>query len=403
MRLHRWFLPVSFIGLTAICGCSPFDRLQGEFNAGSIDPFDFAPPYRTTFGVAANQIASFGPAGCARQIEGSCTIQEFTAYVAGTQVGYFRFPFSPSQITTTTYAPVATNVPNGTPYGTGGNPLDVTNFLPLRIPGVTGFAIPTPNVYIFDPPFPSNGNCQPPPGYSFDAFRDAVHFDQQGHIFTLLPSASYGIGANPSWTYTPVVAEVPVTSNGERCQDIKSEYTVLNRNGKDVTVPKGQDRPDGSPTGQPDGRYLALALIDPGAPVFKVGEGGAVNQYGITHQRWGWFNQFLVAYLEGGYISLTGTPPRMATQRIFYPRVIPTTPPTAGTLGGGLDVMEFSRGQPGYSPICQVVSYVSPTNPPPRDATTIINAPGVLLQPPPAPTAAGGPITPTFIFCLQVP
>jgi hypothetical protein len=248
-----------------------------------------------------------------------------------------------------------------------------------------------------------------------------VHFDQQGHIFTSLPSANYGIGSNPSWTYTPVVAEVPVTSNGERCQDIKSEYTVLNRNGKDVTVPKGPDRADGSPTGQPDGRYLALALIDPGAPVFKVGEGIApafTNRFGITHQRWGWFNQFLVGYLEGGYIPLTGTPPRMATQRLYYPRTnngsttcipaSPGPPPTLAVpcgLGNGFDVLEFSRTtDPGYSPVCQVVSYPA-AGTIFRDAATIaatFTAPGQLI-PPPAPTAAGGPITPAFVFCLQVP
>jgi hypothetical protein len=405
MRLRRWLLPFAFLVSSGIWSCSPYDRLQGEFNAGSADPFDWAPPYRTSNGLATNGLAAFGaPTGCARQTEGSCQINEFTAFVNGTQVGYFRFPFSPSQITTTQYAPVTTSYGGAT-----GNNFNVDNFTPLRTSG----GVPTPAGYVFDSSVtpPGSGNpsasdssrCVAKSGYSYDPYRDAVHYDQQGNIFTSLPAANYGLGSNPSWTYTPVVAQVPVTSNGEPCQDIKSEYTVLTRN--DVTVPKGLPRPDGSPTPQPDGNYLAWAIIDPGVPVFKVGQpANGQNVFGVNYQRWGWFNQFLVAYLDGGPIptvSVAPNPTRYATQRLYYPRSINGT---AANLGAGNDVMQITKGQPGYSPICQVISYAfTGAGTPPHDAATIeANFTPTFLVPP-APTAPGGPITPTFTFCLQIP
>jgi hypothetical protein len=275
----------------------------------------------------------------------------------------------------------------------------VTLFNQLRISG-TG-AIPTPNVYVFDP-----GNspalCKPPSGYTYDPYRDAVHYDDQGYIFTGLPNANYGIGSNPTWTYTPVVAQVPVTSNGEGCQDIKSEITVLTSSS--VTVPQGPIRPDGSPTGQPDGvNYYAWALIDPGALVLKAGESVSGSNFGFNHQKYGWFNQYLVAYLDGGRVPIVpgSSPPRMQTQRLFYPRS-GLTPASANALGSGNDVMEFPRSDTAnYSPVCQVISYASgPT--PSRDAATIISLYGSTFQTPPPPTVQGGPITPTFIFCLQV-
>jgi len=399
MRVRRSILPFCFLVSLGVWGCHPFDPLNGEFNAGSIDPFDFAPPYRTSNGLQANGLAAFATP-CVRQTAGSCTIQEFTAFIDGTSAGngYFRFPFSPSQITTTLYAPVATN------YGvTPPNNLDVTLFNALRVSG-TG-AIPTPNVYVFDPPAGSPVQCTPPSGYSFDPYRDAVHYDGQGYIFTGLPTANYGIGSNPSWTYTPIVQQVPVTSKGEPCQDIKSEITVLTRS--DVSAAQGPTRADGSPTGQPDGTYYAWALIDPGSQVFR-GTETPTTSFGYSHHKYGWFNQYLVAYLDGGRVPIVpgSNPPRMQTQRLFYPRA-GVTPASGNALGAGNDVLEFSRdnppNNPNYSPVCQVVSYLSPTSPPPRDAATIIAlGAAAMFQPPPPPTVLGGPITPTFIFCLQV-
>jgi len=401
MRVRRSILPFCFLVSLGVGGCHPFDPLNGEFNAGSIDPFDFAPPYRTSNGLQANGLAAFGsPTSCVRQTEGGCTIQEFTAFINGSSTGngYFRFPFSPSQITTTQYPPTTTLPAN---YSNASDPnyLNPVLFTPLRVSGAG--AIPTPNIYVFDPG-QSPALCKPPSGYAFDPYRDAVHYDDQGYIFTGLPTANYGIGSNPTWTYTPVVGQVPVTSNGEGCQDIKSEITVLTSSS--VTVPHGPNRPDDSPTGQQDGNYYARALIDPGALVFRAGEALSTTNFGFNHQKYGWFNQYLVAYLDGGRVPIVpgSNPPRMQTQRLFYPRA-GVTPASGNALGAGNDVLEFSRDDPNYSPVCQVISYLSPTSPPPRDAATIIalGAAG-MFQPPPAPTVQGGPITPTFMFCLQV-
>jgi hypothetical protein len=399
MRVRRSFLPFCFLVSLSIWGCHPFDPLNGEFNAGSIDPFDFAPPYRTSNGLLTNGLAAFGnPTACMRQVEGSCTIQEFRAYINGTPTGYFRFPFSPSQITTTQY-PATTTV--SAAYSTVGdaNFLNPTQFTSLRVSGAG--AIPTPNIYIFDPGAASP-QCVPPSGYSFDPYRDAVHYDTQGPIFVTLPTANYGIGANPTWTYTPVVQRVPVTSNGEGCQDIKSEITVLTSS--KVTVPQGPIRPDGSPTGLPDGTYYAWALIDPGAQVFKLSD--SPTDFGYSHHKYGWFNQYLVAYLDGGRVPIVqgSNPPRMLTQPLYYPRTI-GTPPAPFTLGGNQDVIKYAPGQDGFSPICQVISYAfpGPATAVPHDAATIEATYLGTFQPPPAPTVQGGPITPTFTFCLQLP
>jgi len=401
MRLRWSFLPLCLLVSAALSACRPWgDALQGEFNAGSIDTIDFAPPYRTSNGYTTNQLAAFGnPTTCVRQTEGSCTIQEFAAFIGGAPAGYFRFPFSPSQISTTQYPPVATLLAG---YGPPAFSPDL--FTPLRVAG----GVPTPNVYVFDSSFLPGGDsssCTPPANYTFDAFRDDVRYDRQGNIFQVLPNATWPIGANPTWTYTPVVGVVPVTSQGEKCQGIKSEATLLDKARTDVSVPHGPDRGDGSPTGLPGGTYQAWALIDPGAPALKVGDVLGGNTFGFTHHRYGWFNQYLVAYLDGGPITTVTVPPnapRFRTQRLYYPRLI-GTPGVPANIGAGNDVMEFPRGDPNYSPICQVITYIFPGAPTavPRDAAAI-QAFSPSFTAPPAPTP-GGPIVPNFIFCLQVP
>ena len=401
MRLSRRLLPGAFLLLPVVWGCHPYDPyFKGDFNAGAIDPFNFAPPYRTTGGVSTTQLAQFGiPSSCTQVVAGSCSILEFRAFINGAATGYFRFPFPPSQITTTQYAPVATT------YGTGPNPLNPDLFTPLRV------SSSWPNGYVFDAAGPPDStNCKPPANYSYDRFRDDVHYDQQGNIFSSLPNANYPTGGNPTWSYIPVVQEVPVTSQGPACQGIKSEATLLS-NRSDVSVPRGPDLPDGTRTGQPDGKYLAWGIVDPGAPVLKVGETSATGTPGgFTHQRYGWFNQYILAYLDGGYIPVGGSPLRLQTQRIYYPSSFngttncgTTQAPITCALGNGQDVLQFPRSDPRYSPVCQVIAYPATTGGGiPRDAATIETTYAAVLAPPPAPSVPGGPIVPTFIFCLQV-
>lgn len=394
MRLDRVF--VRFIVASFAClACNPLnDRLKGEFNAGSADPFNYPPPYR---GVGSN-----------RATAGSGAITERRAFIANVETGYFAFPFSPSQITTTGYPPVATQ------YGAS---LNVDQFTPLIVSGLgadgTGSAVPLPLAYNFDPPGtndpgPDSMACVPPAGYAYDPFRDDVHYDAQGNIFSVLPNATFNPGALPAWTYVPVVKEVPVKSNNEPCQDIKSEKSLKTRS--DVIVPLGPPLADGTVPAIPDGRYITWALIDPGVPVFGRNDNPSTAS-GLGRQRFGWFQQFLVAYLDGGYVPTVPGPivqgrptTRMKTQRLFYPRQIGTATTGAGIgLGAGNDVLEFPRSDAAsYTPVCQVISYMAPATGAPHDAATIISSFSATFQPPPAPPA-GGAITPTFIFCLQVP
>jgi hypothetical protein len=134
---------------------------------------------------------------------------------------------------------------------------------------------------------------------------------------------------------------------------------------------------------------------------------------GLGLQRWGWYNRYLLAYLDGGYIPTEevmvagpsiDTPTmikvtRLKPQRLFVPRQIRTGMGMApGRAGAGYDVLEFKRGDAGYSPLCQVWDYGDPALPVapadlPKRADVILNTPG--LNP-----AAAAP--PSYVFCLQV-
>src|SRR4051812_32371162 len=88
----------SLLAVTGFIVLSPAcDKFEGhfdkdeEFNAGGADPYSFPPAYR---GV-----------GQVRQTAASGTFTEVGAYAEKTPVGYFQFPFSPSQVQTTNYAP----------------------------------------------------------------------------------------------------------------------------------------------------------------------------------------------------------------------------------------------------------------------------------------------------------
>ena len=119
--------------------------------------------------------------------------EESPAWLAGQQVGYFRYA-----------VPASVQVMAGLPV----------------VPASVASA------YAFDPtdaqPVPEENDCTPPAGWRPDPRLDAVNFEQQGNIFTALPTATYNPGVAASSNYLPVVAEVPLSSGGQVCQRFKS-------------------------------------------------------------------------------------------------------------------------------------------------------------------------------------
>ena len=416
---------LTLLGLSIVSpACDKFEGkfdADTEFNAGGIDPYSFPPAYRGT-----NQV---------RQTPASGSFNEIGGYAAGKPIGYFQFPFSPSQLQTTNYAPPD---PRTWPEGA----ID-----PLRVAGPgTDFRtslnnpVPVPSVYVFDPPgndspFPAAPLCKAPANYQMDLFRDAYPLNDQWNIFTFPPDrfTTFPIGGLPTWTYRPVVAEVPVQSVSEDCQAIKSERTLLKNTPGSVNVPLGEPEPDKKVgrLGKPDGKFLAWAMIDPGSGVYRVNtkndifSGGTIN--GTSVQKYGWYGQFIVAYIDGGYIPTEDGPvvagaktTRMRTQRLYYPRSPVykdgADPATAagGTFGAGYDVLQGNRfgNIEAYSPVCELWTYSMPGGAPtaigdlPKDEDTILQLANSTLEPartPQSPTAytPSTAIVPKYIFCLQ--
>lgn len=334
---------------------------QGEFSAGPANPLNFPPAYLGVGGVANKP--------------GRGTFTEVAAYSQGQSIGYYAFPFSPTALPSSS---------KGAP-----DPLALTSN------GVSTAANPAPYAYVFDPspptsPFPAADKCVAPAGYTYNAFLDEVRYDQQGNIFTALPVATLSTSAAATWSYQPIVEELAVTSQGEGCQSIKSATTASTDPSISVSAP--------------DNNYLAWALIDPGAAVYRVGQ-TVNNSDGITAQHYGWYDHYIVAYIDGGYIptsndtTSTGTPvTHMTTQNIYYPREIlgPSGASGPGGIGQGYDVLDAPRDGTGYSPVCAVQTY-STTTPLtiaelPQDAATVSSLYGTTLE----------PGFPAYIFCLQV-
>jgi hypothetical protein len=175
-------------------------------------------------------------------------------------------------------------------------------------------------------------------------------------------------------------------------------------------------------------------MIDPGAAVVRVGErlnviqGGTVNGVGV--QKYGWFGQFIVAYIDGGYIPIEDGPraagavtTRMRPQRLYYPRsdVLFGRTPRPGQLGAGYDVLQgdrFANDGEGYSPVCEVWTYSLPPTPVanlPKSEEEILALANRTLEP--ARTcnagvpgcgaatttayASNNAIVPRYVFCLQ--
>lgn len=416
---------VALITAGATCGCDFHDgRLDGEFNAGGADPYNYPPPYRGT--------------GARREVAASGVFTEIAAHAGGHPVGYYLFPFSPGQVPTTSYPAPS---PSGWPDGV----ID-----PLRVSGPgtavgksSGNPVPVPLVYNFDSPggpdpLASSAKCTPPAGYTPNAYHDAFPRNEQWNVFDFPPDrfTTFPFGGLPTWSYRPVVAEVAVTTEHLGCQDVKSERTLLDLAERgSLQLDRMPAQPDGTRPGKPDGRYLAWALIDPGAAVVRVGEtvdvfqGGKVS--GTSIQKYGWYAQFIVAYIDGGYIPvedgpmIAGAPTqRMRPQRLYYPRspVIDGDSAAPGALAHGYDVLEADRFQDpdAYSPVCEVWTYALPAPTAvadlPKDEATILAMAGDTLEPARTqqssssfrPDGGGGPpvaraaaIVPPYIFCLQ--
>lgn len=360
--------------------CDPY----GTFNdtpddgLGPVDPVSFPP-------------ANVGTGGD-RKRPGRGRFNELIAYVEGAEVGYFSFAL-PMMAAGTDPLRV---LDDGKPYG----------------------PVPTPAAYVFDStatsPFPDGDRypCSPPAGYLPDARRDEVDYTKQNNVFSALPTATYAEGALPATSYVPVMAEARLSSSGLPCQQLKSEKRIEETTGNKPAL---------------TGKYVAWLVIDPSAPVFPrdvpatgifpMGHPMAGQSHpGLGLQRWGWFNRYLLAYLDGGYIPTVdetvggGTMAmptmrpvkRMRPQRLFIPRAVLGAMMMAapGRAGVGYDVLEFRRGQPEYSPLCQVWVYGDPMAPAapadlPRDARMILDPMAMGMNPMPA-----SPVT--YVYCLQV-
>lgn len=373
MRVQRMVLSLS-LALTGLSGCDVYERWDGEeVNAGPVDAQNFPPDY---LGAGAN-----------RQRAGSGSFTGARAYAQGQALGHYLFSFSNTQR--------AAKAP-----------------LTVRTGDKTVSAVPTPSAYVFDPSS-ERPQCKAPEGYEFDAQHDDVRHDDQGIIFTALPATTYTPGTEPTWSYVPVVSQVPVESSGQACQAIKSEKSVVAR--QDVRVPL-TTTVSGKQVGTPDGTFRALAIIEPGAAVYRYTSTSTARDpaTGVGLQKWGWYNQYLLAYLDGGTIptqevTVNGTPEvRMVTQKLYYPRsqvTVGTTNRSVG-VGQGYDVVEAIRGEPGYSPVCEVLTYDAggplTADQLPRSAADVVARFGATLQKPVKNFGDRSPVGDAYVYCLQV-
>jgi hypothetical protein len=326
-----------------LVACDPHERRSGEYYAGAVDPAAFPAAY---LGAGADPARSR-----------SGTVVAFAARAQGVAAPYYAFALSDAQAAAAD--PLALAVV-GVGAGAG-------------VPGGDAAAIPVPLAYVFDPTLAAP-RCTPPRGYAYDAQRDAYRLDDQGPVFTALPAAGYA----------PVVAELPVTSNGEGCQSIKSAATLATAS--DVVVDAGG----------PDGRFLAWAIVDPSAEV-RFPDGHLDPDDGLGPQKLGWFDHYLVTYLDGGVVPTRtdAAVVRVVPQNLYVPTAIPVTLPSgevvtgAGALGSGFDLLDAARGEPGYSPLCHVFSF-APADPLAPAVSAAELDPSLLHD------------TGAFVWCLQV-
>jgi len=339
-----------------VVGCNPYEQRSESYLAGAVDPVHFPTPY-------------LGEGGDGKR-PGSGRFAYANVYVRGTKRAYYPLPFHGEQ-------------------AKAQDPLDLASHA-------------VPLAYHFDPDGTPDGRdsrrCVAPPGYVYDQEarrKDALPLNQQGNIFTALPYESDPPG---NTSYIPVVREVSVRSNKNPCQAPKSEQNLVSRTDLSIDlVPPADGTIGGFPTGRPSGRYLLWILIDPAAEVlFPAGQLDPVTRLGP--QRFGWFNQYITAYLDGGAIPIDPLSPfgkiRMRPQKMLFPTRMfdkETGQVVLGQLGRGFDLMEFAREDEGYSPVCQVYSF-EPQDPLAGFEKSIAEVP-----------PAGITDTGQLIYCPQIP
>jgi hypothetical protein len=378
METRRTYLLV--LAVTALLpACNPYHNRDGEYYAGSVDPVNFNAAYQGTGYTKGSSFGTFTPAA---------------ANYKGGLLAYYSFPFV---------------------NGAVGVPLTASSIDVTGAPVNPMASFIAPLAYVFDPqpvtnPFPTKQKCVAPPNYTYDERTDGYRLDEQGNVFTDLPDDLKGYFGGKA-NYLPLVSEVVAQSNSEPCQGVKSAETIVSHT--DVTLPGGLQQPvvaspNNFAVGKTDGNFLMWAVVDPSADVLlpdAVLGGNSHNpNTGLGPQRWGWFDHFLLAYLDGGYIptnthtvpGMMGMPDMTITEMVPQIMYVPNAVPdgmggvTAGTPGMGFDVMQFQRGDAGYSPLCHVLFFapVDPMNLPTSfdqvDMTTV------------------QPDTGTFIACIQV-
>jgi hypothetical protein len=362
-----------FVALGAgVSACDPYEGFgEGDDGLGPVDPVNFP-------------AANLG-AGGNRMQPGVGVFQETEAFADGAILGYFPYA----------YPTAATPIPdprrlrdNGAPYA----------------------RVPTVGAYSFDPPadgstpVPPTYNCSAPAGYSFDEARDEVRYDQMGTVFAALPTATYNMGTASTTTYLPIAAEWPVSSAGQPCQKLKSRAQV-----ESVFGPFEASKASG--------KFMAWLIIDPAAAVYKFTDDPDTDLRGLELQKWGWFNRYLLAYLDGGYIPTVEesimeggamkTVIRMRPQKLYYPRSPVISMGAGGMMtmapgarGAGYDVLEAKRGAADYSPLCEVWTYdAGPMGLTPEQLPKTAEA---IEQMFPAPNLTVAPGANRYIFCLQV-
>jgi hypothetical protein len=372
-RLPSGRILARMIGLTAmvaLAGCDPYEDFGGGNDGlGPVDPVMFP-------------AANLG-AGGNRTMPGIGLFMETHAFADGAEIGYFPYA----------YPAAATPIPDPRRLRDSGNPVA---------------RVPTVGVYNFDPPasggnpLPATNACSAPAGYVYSEPRDEVHYDQQGAVFAALPRATYDMGVAAATPYLPIAAEWPVNSAGQPCQKFKSRTQV-----EDVF---GAFDPS-----KASGKFMAWLIIDPAAAVYKWDDDPDTDLRGLDLQRWGWFNRYLLAYLDGGYIPTAEemvteggamkTVLRMQPQKLYHPRSLVIGDGGAmapGARGAGYDVLSAKRGDADYSPLCEVWTYEAtpagmglPEDQLPKTAEAI-----EAMFPAPNLTVAAG--AGRYVFCLQV-